>query len=524
MVLPQRFRLMLLGAASGLAMSAAHANDIVSSSGINTTIATTATSRTITQTGARAVINWTSLDVASGHTLNFAQPNASSIVLNRVVGLPNGGAITPTQIDGAISANGQVWILNPMGVLVGSAGSINVGGFLATTLGLTDEAFANGDSFSLSGESTAAVVNAGTIIMTESGYAVLAGNRVENSGLIQAEMGTIALGSGQAISVSFSNDKLISFAVPQSALGTGGGLVQASTGALIATGGRVLMTARAAANTAATVINVDGLVQAQTVSVQNGQIVLDAGTAGVIDIRGTLDANGMDADETGGTISVTGQRINAFAGSQVLAKGLIGGGSITIGQSPITGAPAPTSIHADVDSTIDASAIQSGPGGSITLLSDYNDQGSLIKASGAFYADGGASGGAGGSISAFFARLDLTNSDASLLEKPFESAALFFHANNIIISPLSGGFGQISTEEIESILNAGRKLTLTAFGQGTNSGDIIINSGFSKTSNLNSNLTFSAINNITQSVGANFGSTSGGLEVNFQSDSDTNGV
>ena len=53
MVLPQRFRLMLLGAASGLAMSAAHANDtIVSSSGINTTIATpTTTSRTITQTG-----------------------------------------------------------------------------------------------------------------------------------------------------------------------------------------------------------------------------------------------------------------------------------------------------------------------------------------------------------------------------------------------------------------------------------------------------------------------------------------
>ncbi|MCM0032143.1 two-partner secretion domain-containing protein, partial [Sandarakinorhabdus limnophila] len=515
---------MLLGAASGLAMSTAHANDIVSSSGINTTIATTATSRTITQTAARAVINWTSLDVASGHTLNFAQPNASSIVLNRVVGLPNGGAITPTQIDGAISANGQVWILNPMGVLVGSAGSINVGGFLATTLGLTDEAFANGDNFSLSGESTAAVVNAGTIIMTESGYAVLAGSRVENSGLIQAEMGTIALGSGQAISVSFSNDKLISFAVPQSALGTGGGLVQTSTGALIATGGRVLMTARAAANTAATVINVDGLVQAQTVSVQNGQIVLDAGTAGVIDIRGTLDANGMDADETGGTISVTGQRINAFAGSQVLAKGLIGGGSITVGQSPITGAPAPTSIHADVDSTFDASAIQSGPGGSITLLSDYNDQGSLIKASGAFYADGGASGGAGGSISAFFARLDLTNSDASLLEKPFESAALFFHANNIIVSQSSGGFGQISTEEVESILNAGRKLTLTAFGQGANSGKININSGFAKTSNSSSNLTFSASNNIIQSAGANFGSTSGGLEVNFESDNDTNGV
>ncbi|WP_341908041.1 autotransporter-associated beta strand repeat-containing protein, partial [Sandarakinorhabdus limnophila] len=507
-------------------MSAAHANDtIVNSSGTNITIATpTTTSRTITQTGqpgARDVINWTSLNVASGHTLNFVQPSASSIVLNRVVG-PQGGAITPTQINGTISANGQVWILNPMGVLVGSAGSINVAGFLATTLGLTDDAFATGNSFSLSGTSMAAVINGGSIIMAESGYAVLAGNRVENSGLIQAEMGTIALGSGQAISVSFSNDKLISFAVPQSALGTGGGLVQASTGILIADGGRVLMTARAAANTAATVINVDGLVQAQTVSVQNGQIVLDAGTAGVTDIRGKLFANGLDANEKGGTITVTGQRVNAFANSQVLARGLIGGGSITVGQFPVTGVPAtPTSIHAAVGSTFDASAIQSGSGGSITLLSDYNDQGSLIKASGAFYADGGASGGAGGSISASFARLDLTNLDASLLEKPFETAALFFYANNIIVSQLSGGFGQISTGEVGSILNAGRKLTLTAFGQDANAGNINIDSGFSKTSNLTSSITFSARNNISQATGANVSSTSGVLKVSFQSDSST---
>ncbi|WP_303795107.1 autotransporter-associated beta strand repeat-containing protein, partial [Sandarakinorhabdus limnophila] len=366
---------MLLGAASGLAMSAAHANDILSSSGINTTIATTANSRTITQTGARAVINWTSLDVASGHTLTFVQPNASSIVLNRVIGSPVVGSanvIARSQIDGTISANGQVWILNPKGIVVGSTGSINVSGFLATTLGLTDEAFAIGNAFSLSGESTDAIVNGGTIT-TASGYVVLAGNRVTNSGLIQAEMGTIALGSGQAFSVSFSNDKLISFAIPTSAVD--GGLSQASTGQLLANGGRILMTARAAADTAATVINVEGLVQAQTVSMVNGQIVLDAGMAGVTDIRGTLDASGgttisagtLQIGNGGTSGSITGNITNSGAlvfnrsDSLVYSGSISGSGSLNksgAGTLTLTGANTYTG-----DTTISAGSLIIGTAG-----------------------------------------------------------------------------------------------------------------------------------------------------------------
>ena len=163
MILPQRLRLSLLGAASALAISAAHANDIVSSSGINTTIATTVTGgtvtgRTITQTGARAVINWSSLDVASGHTLTFNQLDASSIVLNRVVGSTN-VPIARSQIDGTISANGQVWILNPAGVLVGTTGQVNVAGFLATTLAIADGDFtAAKDIFTSSGNSTSEII------------------------------------------------------------------------------------------------------------------------------------------------------------------------------------------------------------------------------------------------------------------------------------------------------------------------------------------------------------------------------
>ena len=295
MILPQRLRLSLLGAASALAISAAHANDIVSSSGINTTIATTVTGgtvtgRTITQTGARAVINWSSLDVASGHTLTFNQLDASSIVLNRVVGSTN-VPIARSQIDGTISANGQVWILNPAGVLVGTTGQVNVAGFLATTLAIADGDFtAAKDVFTSSGNSTSEIINRGQI--TTSRYAALAGDRVENSGLVQANLGTVFLGSGQALAISFTSDNLISFAVSASAIGSTGGLLNAAGGQLIANGGRVLMTARAAATAAGAVINVEGLVQAQTASSVNGQIVLDAGPLAVTKVIGTLDARG----------------------------------------------------------------------------------------------------------------------------------------------------------------------------------------------------------------------------------------
>jgi filamentous hemagglutinin family protein len=225
MVLPRQFRLMLLGAASVSAMSAAHASDIAVSSG-TASIQATANTRTITQTSARAIINWTNLSVATGDTLTFVQPDINSITLNRVVGSTT-VAIARSQIDGTIAANGQVWILNPAGVLVGATGRVNVAGFLATTLAIADSDFnAATNAFTLSGDSTNAITNQGEI--RASGYAVLAGNRVDNSGLVQANLGTVALGSGQALAVSFSNDKLISFVVSHTATGTTSGLLNAA--------------------------------------------------------------------------------------------------------------------------------------------------------------------------------------------------------------------------------------------------------------------------------------------------------
>ena len=63
---------------------------------------------TTVRTGSRnTIINYEQLSVGSGETLNFIQPSSHSRVLNRIEGT------TPSEIDGTITSNGSVFLLNP---------------------------------------------------------------------------------------------------------------------------------------------------------------------------------------------------------------------------------------------------------------------------------------------------------------------------------------------------------------------------------------------------------------------------
>ena len=59
----------------------------------------------------RAVINWQQFNVGANQYVQFVQPNSSSVVLNRVTGS------NPSSIFGEIKANGQVFLINPNGIL-----------------------------------------------------------------------------------------------------------------------------------------------------------------------------------------------------------------------------------------------------------------------------------------------------------------------------------------------------------------------------------------------------------------------
>ena len=88
------------------------------------------TATTINQSSNKAAIDWTKFSVGANESVRFNQPSASALTLNRVTGTES------STILGKLSANGQVFILNPNGVLFGAGSQVNVGGSTASTLRL----------------------------------------------------------------------------------------------------------------------------------------------------------------------------------------------------------------------------------------------------------------------------------------------------------------------------------------------------------------------------------------------------
>ncbi len=157
--------LMLSGAtlvfgATGLAMAGPNGGTVV---GGSAAIQGQGTSSVIVnQSSQSAIINWAAFNIGLGETTTFNQPNNAAVVLNRVI-----GGQGPSFLDGTLSANGRVFIVNGDGILFGPHSSINTAGFLATTNDIRNDDFMVGHyNFSIPGLPNASIVNRGTITAT----------------------------------------------------------------------------------------------------------------------------------------------------------------------------------------------------------------------------------------------------------------------------------------------------------------------------------------------------------------------
>jgi filamentous hemagglutinin family protein len=249
-----RFRALLLATSALVPLSAqiANANPLGAQVvGGAATIAGQGTANvTVTQTSQNAIINWQTFNIGAGETTQFVQPNANSVVLDRVT-----GGLGPSTLYGTLTSNGEVFLVNPDGVLIGPTGKINTGSFLATTQDISNADFMAGKyNFSLSGRATASVVNEGAITAQSGGFSALVAPGVRNTGTITATLGTVALASGNAFSLDFYGDQLIKLGVNDSIaaqvvdVSTGKPLASlvSNEGAIKADGGRVELTAVAA--------------------------------------------------------------------------------------------------------------------------------------------------------------------------------------------------------------------------------------------------------------------------------------
>lgn len=261
------------------------------------TITQNGTITNINQSTQKASINWSTFSIGSNETVNFNQPNVSSITLNRVVGNEK------SVIDGALNANGQVWILNSNGVLFNKNASINTSGLLATTKSLSDADFQAGN-YTFTGDSKANIINLGTIDIANSGYAALLANTVSNEGTIKAVKGTIELVGGDAFNINLNGNSLVNLTVTKGVLDA---LVE-NKGALIANGGEIYLTTNAVNDLLKGVVNNTGIIEAQTLDDVTGKIELYA-HGGTANVNGTLDASAPNSGN-GGFIETSGETVH----------------------------------------------------------------------------------------------------------------------------------------------------------------------------------------------------------------------
>ncbi|MGC1548286.1 MAG: YDG domain-containing protein, partial [Rhodanobacter sp.] len=263
---------------------------------------------TIRQDSPTLTLNWQSFNIASNQTVDFLQPGSGAIAVNRIL------SSTPSEIYGHLNANGQVWLINPNGVLFGETAQVNVGGLVASTLDLDDGTLDSSER-RFSGSGKGSIVNRGTINAAHGGYVALLGNQVSNQGTITAQLGAVALGGGSAVTLTFAGNQLMHLQVDQSTLNN---LVE-NRQLIIADGGRVVMTAGAKDSLLASVVRNTGRVQAQTVQNHNGTITLLGGMeAGQVNVGGTLDSSAPNGGG-GGSIETSAANFSLASDAHITA-------------------------------------------------------------------------------------------------------------------------------------------------------------------------------------------------------------
>src|SRR5712672_817259 len=105
----------------------------------------------------------------------FSVVHAQISSTNRVLrsawtGVSRGDCIFPFAFINLVY-NGQVYLVNPNGIAITPSGTVNVGGgFVASTLGISDHDFLSGKRTFTGNGSSAAVSNAGRINVGRGGF------------------------------------------------------------------------------------------------------------------------------------------------------------------------------------------------------------------------------------------------------------------------------------------------------------------------------------------------------------------
>ncbi len=363
---------------------------------ISQSISSELSSLQINQQTDKAILNWNSFNIAAQEGVHFQQP-LNGVCLNRIDAV-NG----MSQIQGALSATGKIYLINQAGILFSESAKINVGTIIASTADITDKNFIdNRMTFDQPSTLGGSIINRGVITVAESGLAALLGSSVVHEGVIHAKLSNITLASGSKFTLDFYGDQLINFAVdaPTTSAGVdenGNALPNAVkvSGEIYNEAGGVLITGKAAQDVFDNLINMDGIVRAKSVSEGNGIINLLGDDVGIIAVNGELDVSGDVEGSEGGIVVVSGAHVAVNDEAVINASGQENGGLIYLGdfsEGTYLRAPYSKSVTVAPGAILNADAVQTGDGGEILVWSHLDTQfrGTATARGGALRGDGG---------------------------------------------------------------------------------------------------------------------------------------
>jgi filamentous hemagglutinin family protein len=324
----------ILGVLNSIAIAAPVGGQVVGGSG---SIASLGSNTAIQQNSSRIIIDWNSFGTNANESVTFRQPGSGAIALNRVVGQ------NPSILLGRLDANGQVFIVNPNGVLFGAGSQVNVGGLIASTLNISNNDFFRRHYVFANDGASGPVVNQGFIRTAPGGYVALIGPRVNNEGALFSPDGFAALAAGNRVTVTLSDHQMVGLSVDQGALRA----LASNSGLIVADGGQAWLAANSEDALLASVVNNTGVIRARSAVNQGGVIKLVA-EGGTAEVGGTLDASGRHGGN-GGLIETVGSQVEIEPGANVTTGARTGGtGNWLIASDSFTVAPSGGNVSAAV--------------------------------------------------------------------------------------------------------------------------------------------------------------------------------
>ena len=416
----------------------------------------------IEQTSKKAVINWKEFDIPANELVQFIQNAGNdSVTLNRVT------SDKISSIQGALQANGNIFLINPNGILFGNSAQVDVAGLLATTLDVDNQAFMDGgqlDFAQVQDKGLASIVNQGRIETDTNGFIYLIAPRVDNQGHVIANIGRVTMAAGDRFSVDLSGNQLINFSVSAEALSAATGNETGVNNSGSVSAQHVLMSAKGTSGLMSSVVNNSGIIEATELDlagagiVQNGYVNAQTATLTATDSITTGAASHTRADTLNLEVTADGASIGQEGVALKVDAGVLNAkatnGHIIV--TDVNGGVALGEVDTGItDATEQRRVIIRSENGSITSADSSKTN---VKGWSANFEADGAIGSAGHAI----------NTEVDVLTASTQNGGIFVddQAGSLILGAITAR---------ESITVGGQATTATAISDG--SGNITLSNG-----------------------------------------------